>query len=158
MTKLESELLEQLVIEMHNTLLGFAARKLIDKNSSDDVVQETYLAAQKNIAKMIISKNQKGWLVETLKKTILHENRAYFKYCTLIEKIAVNSVAETPHHIDYHDSDISALLNNDEYKVLGKLYIDGYSIREIAEELGISYEACKKRVQAAKRKIANALS
>ena len=152
----ENEFLEQIVIEMHDLLINFAKLKLTDHHSAYDVVQETYLAAQKNIGKLMMSANPQGWMMETLKYKVLHEYRAKSRFYMLTKKITSTNNA-TICHEDNYDFDIKELINKDEYIVLNKLYIEGYSIKEIADIQGISYEACKKRIHAAKRKLAKEL-
>gem|GEM_PF-2551531 len=148
----EHVFLEQLVTEMHDLLLNFARIKIHDYHSAYDVVQEAYLAAQKNIHKLILSENPQGWLIETLKYKVLHEKRTRAKFFMLVEKLrATVSNKAIPHD---GESLIAECLKKDEYEVLHLLFIKGYDIKEIAEMLNISYEACKKRVQAAKRKLA----
>lgn len=43
------------------------------------------------------------------------------------------------------------LVNDEDYKLLKEIVLERYTIRETAQELGISVEACKKRVQRAKK-------
>ena len=148
--------LERLVIEMHDLLVKYATLKLGDHNSAHDAVQETYLAAQKNISKLMDSKNPQGWLIEALKFKVMHEKRAKAKFMLLMQRIALDITTSTPHKTAY-ENEVSEFLMKDEYEVLRSLYIDGYSIKEIAAKLGITHEACKKRIQTAKRKLAKEL-
>ena len=57
-------------------------------------------------------------------------------------------------NIDLFYSDI---VDSPEYKLLKRIALDKYTILEAAQELGISVEACKKRVQRAKKKLRNHL-
>lgn len=156
MSKSENDFLECLVVEMHDILINVAKIRLHDDHSAYDVVQETYLAAQKKISKLMKSENPQGWLVEALKFKIKHEQRAKGKYLLLTQKIA-QDVSTDKQHEDRVDYDVGDLLLKSEYEVLRYLYIEGLSIKEVSEKLDISYEACKKRVQAAKRKLAQEL-
>lgn len=45
----------------------------------------------------------------------------------------------------------SDLIEVKEYKLLKRIALDKYSVLEAAQELGISVEACKKRIQLAKK-------
>jgi RNA polymerase sigma-70 factor (ECF subfamily) len=156
MSRVENEFLERLVHEMHNILLSYAGIRVADYDSAYDVVQETYLAAQKNIDKLMLSENPKGWLIETLKNKVLHEKRAKARFYMLTQKMAMDGAQMTSAG-DIYDSDMIDLLNKDEYYVLRKAFVEGFSIKEIADLLGITYETCKKRIQAAKRKLAQEL-
>jgi RNA polymerase sigma-70 factor (ECF subfamily) len=117
------------------------------------VVQETFLAAQKNIGKLMRSDNPGGWLTNTLKYKIQHEKRARARFIVLIERIAKDPSSYAFSDNGYGE-DILHFLEKSEYEVLRLLYIDGYSPKEIAGILKISYDACRKRIQAAKRKLA----
>ena len=56
----------------------------------------------------------------------------------------------TTENIDLLYSDLIA---NEDFELIRKIVIDRYSMLEAAKELGISVEACKKRVQRAKQKL-----
>ena len=43
-------------------------------------------------------------------------------------------------------------VSEEELALLSRVGIDGYTIQEASEQFGISVEACKKRVQRAKKK------
>ena len=45
------------------------------------------------------------------------------------------------------------LLGSEDFKLLKKIILEKYPLSEAAEELNISVEACKKRVQRAKKKL-----
>jgi len=148
--------LENLVIEMHDLLYNYAKLKLSDHHSAYDVVQETYLAAHKNIEKLMDSENPQGWLIEALRFKVLHEQRAKARFFILANKAVFDSSVDRSDE-DKYESDIEGLLKKDEYEILHIIYIDGYSIKEAAATQEITYEACKKRVQVAKRRLAQEL-
>lgn len=153
MNRDKNAFLESLVYEMHDLLVNYANIKLNDRNSAYDAVQETYLAAQKNIEKLMNSENPRGWLIETLKYKIMHEVRAKARFLRIIQKMEqATSIGKT--HEDIHEYEIGEMLMKNECEILCTIYLEGYSIKETAAELGITYEACKKRVQTAKRKLA----
>ena len=56
---------------------------------------------------------------------------------------------------DTSDIDLlySDIVDSSEYKLLKRIALDKYTMLEAAQELGISVEACKKRVQRAKKKL-----
>ncbi len=49
------------------------------------------------------------------------------------------------------------VLRQEDYRLLSAVYLEGYSVREAAEQLGISAEACKKRLQRARARLREAL-
>jgi RNA polymerase sigma-70 factor (ECF subfamily) len=63
-------------------------------------------------------------------------------------------------NIDVKNSDTSNIdllysdiVDSPEYKLLKKIALDKYTMLDTAQELEISVEACKKRVQRAKKKL-----
>jgi len=152
----EKDFLHGLVAEMHDLLINYANIRLCDLHSSYDAVQETYLAAQKNIFKLMKSENPQGWLIETLKYKVMHEKRAKARFFLLTQTITNEGMVSIS-NIDIDEYGIIEKINKDDYQILKSVYVYGYSIKEIAAELEITYEACKKRVQAAKRRLAQEL-
>ena len=135
---------------MEGLLRSLSMLRLHDAQSAEDVVQETFLAAQVNIDALMKKPNPKGWLVGVLKNKIYHENRAKQRYRFLYQKLEQSYQA--PQTEDgYFEGDILDKFNKKEYEILKLVYIDGHSPFEVAEILGISYETCRKRIQTAKR-------
>jgi len=148
----ENKFLEDLVIEMNNLLFKYARLRVSDEQSAYDTVQETYLAAKSNIKSLMESANPQGWLMKALKYKILHEKRAKAKFIDIVQKITLSGIV-----IDSRDDnsghELRDILSKKEYELLRLKYIEGYTTHEIAESLGITYEACKKRIQHAKRNL-----
>jgi RNA polymerase sigma-70 factor (ECF subfamily) len=150
----ENEFFKELVESMSSDLLRIANSELRNLDDSKDSLQETLLAAYNNIDKLMSSKNPRGWLVNTLRFKIMHMQRAKFRYIKLQEKLkSENGITATTPFEDYYGSDIQAIIMKDEYKILRLLYEEGYSVREVADKLGIKYETCKKRIQIARHKL-----
>ena len=96
---------------------------------------------------------RKAGLVNTLKNDINNKirRRAHLK------SIVITSLDENIIHKDDEGLDIelmySDLVSSEDYKLLKKIVLDKYSVLEVAQEIGISAEACKKRVQRAKKRL-----
>ena len=152
MNKEEHDFLEEIYKKMFDLLLKYATIQIQDYHSSYDLVQETFLTAHINIHKLILSKSPQGWIYNVLKNKILHEKRAKARFLLFIEKITIDNNSKK-YNIDNYNQYLYETLKKDEYEILKYIYCDGYSMKEAAEMLGITYETCKKRVQAAKRKL-----
>ena len=61
--------LRQLYIRHYNDLIRFA-RSFVKNDLAEDLVQETFLIAQKRLDRVLSSKNPTGWLINTLKNVI----------------------------------------------------------------------------------------
>ena len=101
------------------------------------------------------SKNPRGWLINTLKNVIRNRQRtearlsnALLVAMSVCEPQAKANVETAEFHAAYSDA-----LGKDNFQLLINIVIRKYSMLEAAEELGISVEACKKRVQRAKKRL-----
>jgi RNA polymerase sigma-70 factor (ECF subfamily) len=125
--------------------------RLQNIHEAQDAVQETFLAAQKNIEKIMRSENPKGWLMNALKYSVKQQRRARTRFDLLEQKIKHNTAVYTAD--DTVNLELWNALPKDEYEILRLIYVEGYTRHEVADFLGITYETCKKRVQSAKRKL-----
>jgi len=148
-----------LYTEMYSSLLAYAQSKLNDRTLAEEAVQDTFRIACAKADKFLFCSNPKGWLFNTLKNVIKNKvrSRAYLK------NIVVTSF-ELDENVIFEDSDVldvdfifSDLTNIEDYKLLKKITLEKYSMMEAANEIGISVEACKKRVQRAKKKLKKVL-
>ena len=108
---------------------------------------------------MTSSSDPKGWLVKTLKNVIRNVNRSRVRWNNLLvslipfdESMTSGSTDDTGFTMIYRD-----LIGNEDFELLKKIVLDKYTMLEAAEKLHISVEACKKRVQRAKKKLRDAL-
>ena len=146
---------EQLYIEMFPQLLVYANNALNDYSLAEEAVQDTFKVACVKIEDFISSDNPRGWLTNTLKNVIRNMRRARHRLNSImVSIIAIDETAmcATP---DLENPDLlySDFAGSRDYALLKQIAVEKYSMVEIAEELGISVEACKKRVQRAKKRL-----
>ena len=153
LNKEQNEFLSELSKAMSEKLLNFALVRLYDIHSSNDAVQETFLAASENIEEVMESKNPYGWLMKTLRFKVMHEQKARSSFFLEMPLHEMEYLSDRT-SVYEAETEIRKILMKAEYEVLRFIYVEGYSVRETAEILGITYEACRKRVQTAKRKLA----
>ena len=156
----QDEFIEQLYRKMYYSLLNYAANKLEDRSLAEEAVQDVFKIAWAKIEDLISSPNPKGWLYKTLKKTLLNMNRSRARWNSLL--VSFQAFDESAVSISTGDMDFEMtyrdLIGSENFELLKKIVLDKYSIAEAAEELNISVEACKKRVQRAKKKLRDTLS
>lgn len=145
--------IEELYREMFHPCLVYAKSTLNDINLAEEAVQDTFRIACEKTDDLLSSPNPKGWLIKTLKNVIRNMKKTRVQ----INKIVVSTFVfdEIPcTDSDNENPDLlySGTINDEDFALLKKIGIDGSSMLEMAEELGISVEACKKRVQRAKQK------
>ena len=149
--KEENEFLGALYLKTAGYLRAYAGLRLFDAQAAEDVVQEAFIAAQRRVTALMGSPNPEAWLRKVVVNKVLHENRAGSRYRLLYQKIGAHL---RPGHAEdrYFERDLMGRLEDKEYEVLKLVYIDGHDTSEAADILGIKYEACRKRMQKAKRK------
>ncbi|MCL5017055.1 MAG: RNA polymerase sigma factor [Patescibacteria group bacterium] len=152
--------LEILVKRYVKPLYAFAYKYMHDEAMADDVVQETFIKAWKNIKKFDMDRSFKAWLFSIAKNTALDiiKKRSPVPFSEIEAEIGDNFFEESipdnellPDDFLIKDSlkkDIKNMLSriSKKYsKVLSLHYEDGLTFREIAEILGESLNTVKSR-------------
>ena len=151
----QRKMVEKFYIEMYHPLSAYAQSTLFDRTLAEEAVQDTFRIACAKINDFLSSPNPKGWLLNTLKYVISNMIRSRSR----LNKMIVSSIdfIENTSISDMNTLDIdilySDIANSDEYKLLKRLALNNSTMLEIAQELGITVEACKKRVQRARIKL-----
>lgn len=147
----QRRVIKTLYLEMYFLLFAYARNMLSDRSLAEEAVQDTFRIACAKADKLLFSPNPKGWLLNTLKNVIKNKIRSQM-YLRNILELDENVI---PGNSDVLDIDFmySDLTHSEDYKLLKKIALDKYSMLEAAKEIGISVEACKKRVQRAKKKL-----
>lgn len=148
-------LIQQYYLEMYLQMLKYAQCILIDSSLAEEAVQESFRIACEKPRELCNSPNPKGWLMQTLKNVMRNMQRSRSR----LNHLVIASLDQEDHLIDASESDLhldleyADLLSADDYSLLKLIALERYSMLEAAEEFGISVEACKKRVQRAKKKL-----
>lgn len=144
--------IEQLYQEMFAKLYQYALRITSNPSLAEEAVQNTFCIACSKKDSLFSSDNPRGWLMNTLKNVIRNMLRDRAKLAiSVLDIMEENNISSTDEvNIDVLYSDIS---NNEDFQLLKWIALDKYSIREISDNIGISMEACKKRVQRAKKRL-----
>lgn len=134
---------------------------LKEHHKTEDALQETFLRVAKNIDKIDVTDSLK------LKKflTIIARNVSFTMLSKERERMEVELVEEYDDSILFADTTLDKIamdelveiiesLKKEERDVLMLYYVYEYSLKEISELCGDSYEAVKKRVQRAVKKLA----
>lgn len=151
----EEKFIEQLYREMYTRLYFYAKNAQGNKMIAEEAVQDTFRIACIKPESLMSSKNPRGWLINTLKNVMRNRQRTEARLNNLL--LAAMSAYEpqakaTVDTVEFHAA-YSDVLGEDDFQLLINIVIRRYSMLEAAEELGISVEACKKRVQRAKKRL-----
>lgn len=152
LTKEQDEKITSLYREMYQTLVNIAYIRLNSRSLAEEAAQETFCIACRRPDSVLSSENPQGWLVTTLIYVIKNMQR----FLAVREKRTASvsdGLGEQPQYDDYTDVEYSDLLSDAEYRLFRRIAVDRYSMKEAAYELGISVEACKKRVQRIRAKL-----
>ena len=155
MTREQARYVERLYIEMYDCLYSYAYGILKNPHLAEEAVQETFQVACGKPADLMSSKNPKGWLMNVLKNVLrntLRRRAALEKYIAAAESADIDLIAGPAPggNVDLMYSD---MVTEAEFQLLKWVAIDQHTMLEAAEALGITVEACKKRVQRAGKKL-----
>jgi RNA polymerase sigma factor (sigma-70 family) len=154
---------ERLYTAMYGKLFTYAYSVFKDAYRSQDLVHETFTIALGKIDSVKKSPNPEGWLVNALKNVVMHELRDSERLIKLMVPLDSPDEWQLPEALVYNGADnmgmedIKASLPADEWRLLNDIYLEGKTYAELAGELGIGYDACRKRVRKARDKAARLL-
>lgn len=164
MDKEQERRMEELYREMYGPLLSYAGAALRDKNLAEEAVQDCFRIACAKYRALSESENPQGWLMLTLKNVIRNMRREL----AALSKLYVDAVSDEEENFweKLADSDserrmedgqaellYADLLEPEEFQLLKRIVLQRYTIGEAAQELGITLESCKKRIQRIKKKL-----
>ena len=152
LTKEQDALLTSLYLEMYERLVNLAYRRLRSAALAEECAQETFCIACRRPEAALGSENPQGWLVNTLRYVVRNMERMLALRAAHAGGNA-ERVDDTPVYDDYTDAEFSDLISDAEYRLFRRVAVDRCTMREAAQELGISEEACKKRMQRIRAKL-----
>jgi len=157
----QDEYIEQLYRELFCIMSVYAQSALRDKELAEEAVQDAFRIACAKPEELMSSPNPQGWMLNTLKYVIRNIRRNLARLNSVVlASISYETLSfSTPLCDQISEADLMYrdLIRQEDYDMLKKIVLYNYSMQETAEELGISVEACKKRVQRARQKLAEAL-
>lgn len=156
----DNKLIETLYRETYERLFIYAISALGDRALAEEAVQDTFRIACMKTDILAKSQNHIGWLINTLKNVIRNIRKTHARLNrTVSAALAANGVSEDS-SMEAVEIEIfcTAVLGMEDYALIKRIAIDKCTMLEASEELGISVEACKKRVQRAKNKLKKSIT
>ena len=145
--------IETLYIKNASLLFNYANIILSNASLAEEAVQETFVIACIKQHALENSPNPEGWLMNTLKNVCrnIQKNRNYYlsRILSLNESVLGTTALESD---NLWETNVQDFISKEDFMILKKIILDGYSYKDLAKELGISLEACKKRAQRAKQR------
>ena len=140
------ETVEKLYKEMYPALHAYARRVLEDSALAEEAIQDAFCIACARRDQFLTSPNPQGWIMQ-------NTLRAQAKLRALL---ALDAGAEQTSgepelmSVDLLFCDVS---DSEDFRLLKQIALERCTILELSEELGVSVEACKKRVQRARKRL-----
>lgn len=156
----QNEQIKQLYSEMYRVLYVYAKNALNDPLLAEDVTQEVFCIACSKRDELFQSKNPKGWLMITLKNVIQNIKRQQAR----MKKLAIISLDSKESELlaTYDEENVDVLYNDiatrENFHLFKLVELEGHTIKEAADKSGISFEACKKRIQRMRKYLQKKLS
>lgn len=154
-----NRIIEELYIDLYPKLLRYATNSLGDPHLAEEAVQETFRIACAKFVQLMESQNRQGWLTNTLKHVIRNTRRSQAKFSGLFT--IITAAAQIPSEISEDNVDLSmyctTVLGKENFWLVKQIIIEKKTMLEASNEIGISVNACKKRIQRAKEKLKDAI-
>lgn len=150
-----NRIIEELYIDLYPKLLRYATNSLGNPHLAEEAVQETFRIACAKFVQLMESQNRQGWLTNTLKHVISNTRRSQTKFNSLF--MIITTAAQMSTEISEDNVDLAmyciSVLGKENFELIENVVIKKRTIAETSSEIGISVEACKKRIQRAKKKL-----
>lgn len=134
--------------EHHAQLRRQVARRVRDRHAVDDIVQDVYLKAHESMHQLRSAQRSAAWLSRIAANRIIDHHRAQRPTEELPDDLAAPEVEDDP--VMALAPCLPGMISrlSDRYRDAVQLSeIDGITLREVAQRLGLSISGAKSRVQ-----------
>ena len=149
-------MLTSLFQEYADYLLDYAQNYGCSPDLAEDMVQETFTIAVRKAENLYYAVTQRGWLILTLRNTISNDQRNIMYAQRLLKKLELQHQEERSESLSPAYL-YKGLIDSKDLELLIRYWSDGESVKSIAKSLGISEDACRKRLYRAKERLKDAL-
>lgn len=155
MTSRQRKQIDALYDKNHDFLVSYAWGSLKNMSLAEEAAQEAFAIACEKPHQVCNSPNPDGWLVNTLKNVIHNMERRR----TVAEKVVTDCLGDKldllPAPVNHLDLKLlyGNVADTEDFRIMMALGPEGMSMTELAEELGISVSAAKKRAERARKNL-----
>jgi len=142
-----------LYLSKRKFLLEYAYGSLKSRSMAEEAVQEAFKIACEKPNDLCSSSNPEGWIVKTTAFVINNIERRQ----KMLSKIIVDldeyrpDLVAAPQDPPSLEDRFGKIVDTPQFKMVYAMAVEGKSIMELADELGISVDACKKRAERARK-------
>lgn len=154
--KEQQRAIELLYKRMYKPLFAYAHSTFNDRAAAEEAVQDTFQIACLKADALAASPNPEGWLMKTLKYVMsnMRQRQATKEALFVTDRALDENIVSLPSEISVEtEASFLAVLGETDYKMLKRVALKEATIRETAQEFGLSEEACSKRIQRSKAKL-----
>ncbi len=147
--------LEQTIDEYSDMLYKICFLILKNENDVKDVLQETFIKYMTKSPDFKSEDHKKAWLIKVSQNKCKEFLRFHKRHAAVPLDEVEESISVTE-GMDAYTTSILGLIWNLKYKLKSVVilyYIEGYSVKEVAQILGISESAVKKRLERARKEL-----
>ncbi len=154
----EREYIRALYLDHYPALRSYACSLGFTEDAAEDWLQETFLVAMRRIEALRACKLPRAYLIRVLRNVIGYHLRS-MKYAADLAAKLREGPEEAGEYRDEPDLETlyRGLVSDGDLRLLLRFYRDGCSQKELAAELGIDLNTCKKRIQRAKDRLRAAM-
>lgn len=146
--KVREKLFRKLYDQTYTGLRRFVQYRSRDLHMTDDILQEIYLELYRHIDELELHQNQIGWIYKTAEFKLMKLNEAYDRNAS--RELDGQDFTEPPTDDDTEEiiwlDEYRRILKEDEFALVMKKYIEGYSYKEIGQMTGNTEAGSKMKI------------
>ncbi|MDE7346507.1 MAG: RNA polymerase sigma factor [Muribaculaceae bacterium] len=154
------------LLGLQGNLMNFAYQLTSNRETAEDLVQDTTLKVLDNEEKYVDNVNFKGWVMTIMRNIFINNYRRQVRSATIIDttedlyhlNISQESGLETPEGT-FATKEIAKAISDftDDYRVPFSMYVAGYKYSEIAEHMNLPLGTVKSRIFFARKRLQETL-
>lgn len=146
-------LIEEIYPELYPKLVHYAKLEVDNHALAEELAQEAFAVACEHPDKFIYSPNPSGWLVATLRNLIRNYRRRKAEWAEIFSPDAIdNAAALSGTDIEGIKPLYAGIVPDEDLDLIISVELCGYTYSELGAILGITADACRKRLMRAEQK------
>jgi RNA polymerase sigma factor (sigma-70 family) len=130
------------LVANHREFLRFVRRRVGDRDVAEEILQSAFVKNLENFDS--IRDTAIGWFYRVLRNAIIDHRRRESAAERRLESYVIEAAADVPHDDELHDvvcecvSELASTLKPEYADALRRVEIEGVSVKDYAEQIGIS--------------------